>query len=46
MGYTSIADVLVVQINVSKDVPAFWYQLLQNTAFISLVSKLTSATIK
>ncbi len=46
MGYSSIVDVLVTQSNVSIDVPAFGRQLLQNTAFMSLVTKLATATVK
>ena len=47
MEYASIADVLVAQVNISNKVPAFWRQLLlQNTSFISLVTKLALATIK
>lgn len=46
MGYSLIADVLVTQSNVSIDVPAYWRQLLQNIAFISLVIKLAIAIVK
>ncbi len=46
MGYSSIADVLVTQSNVSIDVPAFRRQLLQNTAFVSLVTEFLTATVK
>lgn len=46
MRYSSIIDVLVIKSNISIDVPAFWCQLLQNTAFILLVTKLALATIK
>ena len=45
--YTSIADVLVIQVNISNKVPAFWRQLLlQNIFFKSLVIKLASVTVK
>ena len=47
MGYASIADVLVAQVNISKKVPTFWHQLLlENRSFISHVTKLASATVK
>ncbi len=47
MGHTSIADVLVAQVNISNKVPAFRRQLLlQNTSFMSLITKLISATVK
>ncbi len=47
MGHASIVDVLVAQVNISNKVPAFWHQLLlQNTSFMSLVTKLASAMIK
>lgn len=47
MGYASIADVLVAQVNISNQVPAFWHQLLlQNTSFMSLVTKFALAMIK
>ncbi len=47
MGHASIAEVLVAQVNISNEVPAFRRQLLlQNTSFISLVTKLASATVK
>ncbi len=46
MGYSSIADVLVTQSNVSIDEPAFQRQLLQNTAFMSLVTEFATATLK
>ncbi len=47
MGHASIADVLVAQVNISNEVLAFWSQLLlQNTSFMSLVTKLASATVK
>ena len=47
MGYASIADVLVAQVNISNQVPTFWRQLLlQNTSFMSLVTKLALAMVK
>ncbi len=47
MGHALIADVLVAQVNISNKVPAFWHQLLlQNTSFMSLVTKLASVTVK
>ena len=47
MGHTLIADVLVTQVNISNKVPTFWHQLLlQNTFFMSLVTKLACATVK
>ena len=47
MGYASIVDVLVAQVNISNQVPAFWRQLfLQNISFMSLVTKLALAMIK
>lgn len=47
MGYASIADVLVAQVNISNQVPAFRRQLLlQNTSFMSLVTELASTTVK
>lgn len=47
MGHSLIADVLVAQVNISNKIPAFWRQfLLQNTSFMSLVTKLASATVK
>ncbi len=46
-GHALIADVLVVQVNISNELPTFQRQLLlQNTSFISLISKLTSAMVK
>ncbi len=42
-----ITDVLVAQVNISNKILAFQCQfLLQNTSFISFVTKLTSAMVK
>ncbi len=47
MEHASIVDVLIAQVNISNEVPAFRCQLLlQNTSFMSLVTKLISAIIK
>lgn len=47
MGHALIADILVAQVNISNKVPAFWRQLLlQNISFMSLITKLASATVK
>lgn len=47
MGYTSTTDVLVAQINILNEIPAFQHQvLLQNTFFVSLVTKLASAMVQ
>ena len=47
IGYASIADVLVAQVNILNEVPAFRRQLLlQNTSFISVFTKLASARVK
>ena len=47
MGYPLIVDVLVAQVNILNKIPAFQHQLLlQNTFFMSLVTKLVSARVK
>ena len=47
MGYASIANVLVAQVNISNQVPAFRHQLLlQNTSFILFVIELALAMVK
>ena len=47
IGYILIVKILVAQVNISNKIPTFWHQfLLQNTSFMSLVTKLILAIVK
>lgn len=45
-GYSSIINLLVKQSNVIFNILVIWHQFLQNTGFISLVTKFMLATMK